>query len=63
MATHLKSLTKKVRLNEGHVKSAIAYKKKVASLTSERAELLAQMQNMTEEALKLKSNLRHTSMA
>ena len=28
-----------------------------------RAELLARMQNMTEEAVKLKSDLRHTSMA
>ena len=35
----------------------------MASLTSERAELRAQMQNMTEEAVKLKSNLRHTLMA
>ena len=63
MATHLRSLAKRARLNEGHVKAARAYKVKVASLTSERAELQARMQNMTEEAVKLKSDLRHTSKA
>ena len=63
MATHLKSLAKWARLNEGHVKAAKAYKAIVASLTSERAELQARMQNMIEEAMKLKSDLRHTSMA
>ena len=62
MATHLKSLAKRARLNEGHVKAARAYKERVASLTTERAELRARMQNMTEEAMKLKSDLRHTSM-
>ena len=35
----------------------------MASLTSERAELRARMQNMTEEAVKLKSDMRHTLMA
>ena len=63
MATHLKSLAKRARLNKGHVKAARAYKARVASLTFERAELRARMQNMMEEASKLKSNLRHTSMA
>ena len=47
----------------GSCQSRRAYKAKVASLTFERAELRAQMQNMTEEAVKLKSNLRHTSTA
>ena len=60
MATHLKSLAKR---NQGYVKAARAYKAKVASLTSELAELRAWMQNMTEEAVKLKSELRHTSTA
>ena len=59
-ATHLKSLAKRVSLNEGHVKAARAYKAKVASLTSEWAELRARMQNMAEEAVKLNSDLRHT---
>ena len=35
----------------------------MASFTSERAELRAQMQSMTEEAVKLKSDLRHTLTA
>ena len=63
MATHLKSLEKKVKLNEGHIKAARSYKARVASLTFERAELRARMQNMMEEAMKLKSDLRHTLMA
>ena len=54
-------MAKRASLNEGRAKAAKAYKAKVASLTSERAELQARMQNMTEEAVKLKSDLRHTS--
>ena len=60
MATHLKSLAKKANLNEGHVKAARVYKARVASLTSERVKLGDQVQCMTEEAVKLKSDLRHT---
>ena len=52
----MNSLAKRAKLNEGHVKVARAYKARVASLTSERAELRAGMQNMTEEAVKLKSD-------
>ena len=59
----MKSLAKRASLNEGHAKAARAYKAKVASLTSEQGKLRARMQNMTEEAVKLKSNLRHTSTA
>ena len=39
VATHLKVLAKKAKLNESHVKAAWAYKARVASLTFERAEL------------------------
>ena len=63
MANHLKSLAKKANLNEGHVKAARVYKARVASLTSERAKLLDRVQSMTEEVVKLKSNLRHTFLA
>ena len=63
MVTHLKSLAKKANLNEGHVKAARVYKAKVASLTSERAKLRDRVQSMTEEAVKLKSDLRHTLSA
>ena len=61
MATHLKSLEKRARLHEGHVKAARAYKARVAALTFERAELRDRMQNMTEEVMKLRSDLRHTT--
>ena len=60
MATHLKSLAKKANLNEGHVKTARVYKARVASLTSEQAKLRDRVQSMTEKAVKLKSDLRHT---
>ena len=50
MATHLKSLAKRARLNEGHVKAARAYKARVVSISSERAELRARMQNMMEKS-------------
>ena len=63
MATHLKSLPKRARLNEGRIKAAKVYRARGAALTYERAELRYQMQNMTEEAVKLKSDLRHTTMA
>ena len=63
MATHLKSLAKRARLNEGHVKAARVYKARVTALVSERAELRDRVQNMTEEAVKLKSDLRHTMTA
>ena len=63
MATHLKSLAKRARSNEGHVKVARVYKARVTALVSERAELRNQVQSMTEEAMKLKSDLKHTMTA
>ena len=39
MATHLKGLARKAKLNEGHDKAARVYKASVASLTSELTEL------------------------
>ena len=63
MATHLKSLAKRARLNEGNVKAAKAYKTRVAALTFERSELRDRMQIMTEEVVKLRSDLRHTTTA
>ena len=63
MATHLKSLAKRARLNEGHVKAARVYKARVTALVSERAELRDWVQNMKEEAVKLKFDLRHTMTA
>ena len=63
VATHLKGLAKKAKLNETHVKAARAFKAKVASLTSERSELQERVQRMTEEVEKLKSDLKHTMSA
>ena len=63
MATHLKGLVEKAKLNESHANAARAYNARVASLTSERAELRGQVQRMTEEAVKLKSDLKHTTSA
>ena len=60
VATHLKILAKNANLNEGQVKAARVYKARVASLTSKRAKLRDRVQSMTEEAVKLKSDLRHT---
>ena len=39
VATHLKGLAEKNKLNEKHVKIARIYKAKVATLAAERAEL------------------------
>ena len=39
VATHLKGLADKAKLNEKHVKIALIYKAKAASLTYERSEL------------------------
>ena len=63
MATYLKGLAKRARLNEGHVKAAKVYKARVDALVSERAELRDRVQNMAEEAVKLKSDLKHTVTA
>ena len=38
-----------------------AYKAKIASLTSERAELQARIQSLTEDVAGYKSDLKHTS--
>ena len=61
VATHLKGLAKKAKLNESHAKATRAYKARVASLTSERVDLRGQVQRMTEEVVKLKSYLKHTT--
>ena len=58
MTTHLKSLAKKAKLNEGHAKASPVYKARVASLTSDGTELRDRVRRMTEEAVKLQSDLR-----
>ena len=63
VATHLKGLAKKAKLNERHVKAARVYKARVASLTSERTKLQERVQRMTEEVERLKSDLEHNMSA
>ena len=63
VATHLKGLDKKAKLNVRHVKAARAYKARVTSLSSERSELQERVRRMTEEAERLKSDLKHTMSA
>ena len=63
VATHLKGLADKAKLNEKHVKIARIYKAKAASLTSEWSELQERAQRMTEEVERLKYDLKHTTSA
>ena len=63
MATHLKGLAEKAKLNVRHVRAAKAYKVRVTSFSSERAELQERVLRMTEEAERLKSDLKHTMLA
>ena len=63
IATHLKGLAEKAKLNEKHVKIAQIYKVRAASLTSERTELQERAQRMTEEVERLKSDLKHIASA
>ena len=48
---------------EGSVRAVKSYKAKVASLTSEKAGLRDQVQSLTEELVKHRSDLKHTSTA
>ena len=62
MATYAKGLARRVNLIEGSARAAKSYKAKVASLTSERASLQAQIRELTEELVKHRSDLKHTSV-
>ena len=59
----MKSLAKRACFSEGSARAVKAYKAKVASLTSERADLLAQVRHLTEDVVKYKSELKHTLTA
>ena len=50
MATYTKGLARKANLTEGFARVAKSYKAKVASLTSERAGLQAQIRDLTENS-------------
>ena len=57
----MKGLARRASLTEGSARAAKSYKAKVASLTSERAGLLAQIRDLTEELVKHRSDLKHAS--
>ena len=59
----MKSLTKRACFSKGSVRVVEAYKAKVASLTSERVDLQDQVRRLTEDVVKYKFDLRHTSTA
>ena len=63
MATHLKGLAKKAKLNEKHIKITRIYKARAATFSSKRAELQERVQRMTKEVERLKSDLKHTASA
>ena len=63
VATHLKGLAEKAKLNGRHVKAARVYKARVASLTYERTERQERVQLMIEGVERLKSDLKHTTSA
>ena len=63
MTTYTKGLARRASLTEGSARAAKSYKAKVAFLTSERAGLRAQIRDLTEELVKHRSDLKHTSTA
>ena len=60
MTTYIKSLARRASLTESSAKATKAYKAKVASLSSEKVELRARIQSLTEDVMKHKSDLKHT---
>ena len=63
MATYMKSLARRANFVEGSARVVKAYIAKVASLTSKKADLRAQMQRLAEDAVKYESDLKHTTTA
>ena len=61
MDTYMKSMERRASFAEGSSRAMKAYKAKVSSLTSEKADLRALMQRLTEDAVKYESNLNHTT--
>ena len=61
IATHMKSLARRASLAESSVKAAKASRAKVTSLTFENTDLQARVQRLGEDAVKYKSDLKHTT--
>ena len=53
VATYVKGLARRASLTEGSARAAKSYKAKVASLTSERAGLQAQIRDLIEELVSI----------
>ena len=63
MAIYTKSLARRASFAEGSARAVKAYKAKVASLASEKADLRARMQRLAEDTMKYESDLKHTTIA
>ena len=59
MVTYMKSLARRASFAEGSIRAVKAYKAKVASLTSKKVDLQAQMQRLVEDVVKYESDLKH----
>ena len=59
----MKNLAKRACLSEESARAAGAYKAEVASLTSKRANLRAQVQHLSEDVVMHRSDLKHTLTA
>ena len=55
----MKSLERRANLTEGSARAVKSYKAKVASLTSKRAGLQAQIRELTEELVKHRFDQKH----
>ena len=59
----MKSLEKRAYFSKGFIRAVEVYKAEVTSLALERADLRAQVRHLTEDAVKCKSDLKHTLTA
>ena len=57
----MKGMARRANFSEGSTKVVKAYKAEVSFLTSENADLQAQMQRLAKDAMKFESNLKHTT--
>ena len=62
MATYAKGLARRASLIEGSARATKSFKAKVASLTSDRVGLQAQIRELIEELVEHRSDLKHASV-
>ena len=63
MTTYMKSLARRASFAEGSARAVKECKAKVAFLTSEKADLQARVQRLSEDAVNYESNLKNTTTA